>query len=193
MTRVCCIPLEKLSCEVSGATKSFRRDFYDFIQDEDIAWIERSRAERDFGYKQIIPYAILQRADGKIACYRRHGTEKRLHGLYTCGVGGHIDEPDKGDTLLETVQNGMNRELSEEIANFDKGRISLENLGFIHEVESEVGLLHLGIVYLAKCVEGYVPTETDETRGLEWKTADELKGLRTELWSQLALELLEER
>lgn len=191
--RVCCIPLEKLSSEIFGATKSFRRDFHDFIQDEDITWIERSRAEQDFGYKQIIPYAILQRADGKIACYRRHGTEKRLHGLYTCGVGGHIDEPDEATTFADTVRQGMDRELSEELANFDATKIAVEYLGLIHEAESEVGLLHLGVVYVARCAEGYLPAETDETRGLEWKTADELKGLRTELWSQLVLELLEER
>lgn len=191
--RVCCIPSFRLPDEVAKATRSFRLDFTSFIKDEDIIWIERAVAEKDFNYKQIIPYIILQKADGGIACYRRHGTEKRLHGLYTCGVGGHIDETDKADTLLETIQNGMDRELSEEISNFSKGKISLENLGFIHEVESEVGLLHLGIVFLAKCSEEYLPAEADETKGLEWKTADELKGLKTELWSKLALELLEER
>lgn len=191
--RVCCIPVSRLPDEIVKVTRSFRLDFTSFIKDEDIIWIERAVAEKDFNYKQIIPYIILQRADGRIACYQRHGTEKRLHGLYSCGVGGHIDETDKADTLMETIRNGMNRELSEEISNFNKGKLSVENLGVIHEVESEVGLLHLGIVFLARCVEGYLPREADETKGLEWKTADELKCLKTELWSQLALELLEER
>ena len=40
--------------------------------------------------------------------------------------------------------------------------------------------LHLGIVYLAKCTEGYLPTETDETKGLEWKSIAELKEMAIE-------------
>ena len=191
--KVCCVPIKKIADEVVKSTKSFKLDFTDFINDEDIVWIERLEAEKEFNYKQIIPYVILQNSVRKIACYQRHGTEKRLHGLYSCGFGGHIDEPDKATSFFETVQNGMNRELSEELANFDKSKITLNYLGFIHEVESEVGLLHLGIVYIAKCAEGYLPTETDETKGLEWKSIAELKELKTELWSKLALELVEEK
>lgn len=191
--KVCCIPVSKLSNEVVKSTKSFKLDFSDFIRDEDIVWIERPVAEKDFSFKQIIPYVVLQKSDGKIACYQRHGSEKRLHGLYSCAVGGHIDEPDKATTFIETMQKGMIRELIEELANFDKSKITLKYLGFIHEIESEVGLLHIGIVYLGKCAEGYLPKETDETRGLEWKTIEELKELKTELWSKLALELTEEK
>lgn len=188
--KICCIPINKLNEQIRNATKSFKENIFEYIKDDDILWIERSVAEKDFNFKQIIPYVILKKHDGQIACYKRHGTEKRLHGLYSCGFGGHIDEPDNSNSLFSTIENGMYRELSEELANFDDKKISLKYKGFIHEVESEVGLLHIGIVYLAECSEGYEPLETYETKGLEWKSISELKSLKTELWSKLAMELI---
>lgn len=74
--KVCCIPLTNLSEEIKNSTSSFKDDFYKYIKDEDVKWIERSEAEIDFSYKQLIPYVLLERSDKKFACYTRHGTEK---------------------------------------------------------------------------------------------------------------------
>ena len=84
----------------------------------------------------------------------------------------------------------MIRELSEEISNFDNALIDLEYKGLINEVETQVGLVHLGIVYLGKCKTAFVPQESDETKGLEWKSLEELKQFKSELWTKLALNLL---
>ena len=70
--------------------------------------------------------------------------------------------------------------------------MTLEYLGLISEKESDVGLVHLGIVYLARCKDDYVPLAAEETKGLEWKTKDELRNLKKELWSTLALDFLGE-
>lgn len=188
--KVCCIPLTNLSEEIKNSTSSFKEDFYKYIKDEDVKWIERSEAEIDFSYKQIIPYVLLERSDKKFACYIRHGTEKRLHGKISCGIGGHIDEPDKKSTLCETIKTGMLRELGEELQNFDESKIELKYLGIINEIESEVGLVHLGIVYSAKCIESYIPKPSDELKNMEWKTKEEIKILGKELWTELAFKLL---
>ena len=62
-----------------------------------LVYLNRSDAEQDKRYKQLIPYVLVIRND-KILRYRRGrgGQETRLHGLYSVGVGGHISEDDHG-------------------------------------------------------------------------------------------------
>src|SRR5712664_282614 len=62
-----------------------------------LTYLNRSEAEQDKRYKQLIPYILLI-CDDKILRYRRGkgGQETRLHGLYSVGVGGHISEEDHG-------------------------------------------------------------------------------------------------
>lgn len=187
--KTCCILATYLPKEIVSVTGFFKVSF-DFIEESKIKWLERNDVENDFEYKQIIPYVILRRFDGKIASYQRHGSERRLAGLFSCGFGGHIEETDKCVNLSETIEKGMIRELSEEITNFQDELIDLKYLGIINEVESKVGLTHLGCVFLAECKENYEPQESDETKGLEWKTVEELNVCKTELWTKLALKLI---
>src|SRR5215475_11438045 len=60
-----------------------------------LVYRNRSEAEQDKRYKQLIPY-VLVLCHGKILRYRRGrgGQETRLHGLFSVGVGGHISEED---------------------------------------------------------------------------------------------------
>lgn len=191
--KICCVPLEKIPEKIKNSTSCFKENYSKFIKDEDVVWVERSVAEKDFNYKQLIPYVLLQKADGRFACYQRHGTETRLHGKWSAGVGGHIDEPDKQDSLKATLEKGMFRELGEELVNFDKTKISLSYLGIINEIESEVGHVHLGIAYIAKCAEYYEPLPALELKKMDWKTVSEIKELEKELWTKLAFELVEEK
>ncbi len=140
------------------------------------SFIERNLAENDISKKQIIPYIILKDRNDRFFTYKRKGNEKRLHGLYSLGVGGHIDL----DDLLTTEfnQTGLNdnkiisdnltfnldynsfsnilkialsREILEETGiNINKIEIEekLKFLGIINEDISSVGKVHLGFVYL---------------------------------------------
>src|SRR3989475_4066735 len=60
-------------------------------------YLNRSDAEQDKRYKQLIPYVLII-CQGRILRYRRGrgGQETRLHGLYSVGVGGHISGEDHG-------------------------------------------------------------------------------------------------
>src|SRR6476646_11333873 len=62
-----------------------------------LVYLNRSEAELDKRYKQLIPYVLLI-CNGRILRYRRGkgGQESRLHGLYSVGIGGHISDEDHG-------------------------------------------------------------------------------------------------
>src|SRR5213592_3620754 len=82
-----------------------------------LLYLNRSDAEQDKRYKQLIPYVLII-CNGKVLRYRRGkgGQEARLHGLFSVGVGGHISEEDHGlFSKALGYQDGMRRELMEEV------------------------------------------------------------------------------
>jgi predicted NUDIX family phosphoesterase len=114
-----------------------------------ILYLNRSEAEQDKRYKQLIPY-VLVICNDKILRYRRGkgGQETRLHGLFSVGVGGHISEEDNG--LFSSglgYEEGMRRELMEEIA-VDELKESV--VALINDDSTEVGYVHFGVVHIAR-------------------------------------------
>ena len=112
-----------------------------------ILYLNRSDAEQDKRYKQLIPYVLIICND-KILRYRRGkgGQETRLHGLYSVGVGGHISEEDNG--LFSNAvgyQEGMRRELMEEVA-IDEAKEAV--VAVINDDSTEVGYVHFGVVHI---------------------------------------------
>ena len=74
--------------------------------------------------------------------------------------------------------------------NFQRDSLSLHYKGIINEIDTSVGLVHLGIVFFAQCKDGYYPEAAAELAGLQWKTRTELSELKKERWSDLAFELI---
>lgn len=112
-----------------------------------ILYLNRSDAEHDKRYKQLIPYVLIL-CNGKILRYRRGkgGQETRLHGLYSVGVGGHISEEDNG--LFSNgngYHDGMRRELMEEVA-IDE--VNDAAVAVINDDSTEVGSVHFGVVHV---------------------------------------------
>ena len=112
-----------------------------------LVYLNRSDAEHDKRYKQLIPYVLLIRND-RILRYRRGrgGQETRLHGLYSVGVGGHISEEDNG--LFSTglgYHEGMRRELLEEVAIDGAKEVAV---AVINDDSTEVGCVHFGVVHV---------------------------------------------
>lgn len=157
------------------------------------SFVRRGIAEEDRLKKQIIPYILLQTADGGMtAAYNRQGSEKRLHDLWSIGIGGHINPEDTAmgtDNFERILKNGMQRELDEELTR----RIPsdpIEFAGIISEDITPVGSVHLGAVFLIRTQypEGYLPG--DELHSFSWHPTQTLWQLNLELWSELALELV---
>ena len=110
-------------------------------------YLNRSDAEQDKRYKQLIPYVLII-CHGRILRYRRGrgGQETRLHGLYSVGIGGHISEEDHG--LFSSglgYQEGMRRELMEEVA-IDE--VKETAVAVINDDSTDVGYVHFGVVHV---------------------------------------------
>jgi predicted NUDIX family phosphoesterase len=156
-----------------------------------LVYLNRTDAENDKRYKQLIPYVLIL-CNGKILRYQRGkgGQETRLHGLYSVGIGGHISEEDHG--LFSTdrgYQDGMRRELLEEVA-IDE--VAEAAVAVINDDSTEVGAVHFGVVHVA-----YVPNEDVAGRrsgilGPEFVPISEAmeNPSRYESWSRFCLENL---
>jgi predicted NUDIX family phosphoesterase len=188
--KICCVKNDLLPSEWITNTCALPVGFFEVIKQNDISWLERSQAETNVSFRQIIPYILIRNCSGQFLCYPRHGSEKRLNGLYSLGLGGHVEETDKKLQLEQTIETGLQRELTEELANYNPDSFQINYKGIINETESEVGLVHLGLVFVAQCTNNYIPTPAEETKGAEWKSQEELAHIQIELWSKLALQLI---
>jgi predicted NUDIX family phosphoesterase len=112
-----------------------------------ITYLNRSDAEQDKRYKQLIPYVLIL-CNNRILRYRRGkgGQETRLHGLFSVGIGGHIaDEDDNLFSAHRGYHDGMRRELKEEV---DIEATNEVAVALINEDSTEVGQVHFGVVHL---------------------------------------------
>ena len=112
-------------------------------------FIDRDRAEQDPSYKQIIPYCILRYGE-KVFRYKRSAWagEKRLHGLHSIGVGGHINRSDVLPLLADVTSIldwARDRELTEEF------RVEYSQpprlIALLNDDTTEVARVHFGVIY----------------------------------------------
>lgn len=158
---------------------------------KNIVYRNRSEAELDRRYKQLIPY-VLVICNGKILRYRRGkgGGEKRLHGLYSVGVGGHISEEDNG-LFAEAVgyHDSMRRELMEEVAIEGAKDVAV---ALINDDSTDVGYVHFGVVHVLDVSSEDVAGNRSGILAPEFvPIADATKDLSEyESWSRFCLEQL---
>jgi predicted NUDIX family phosphoesterase len=158
----------------------------------EIVYINRSEAEADKRYKQLIPYVLVVCQD-KILRYRRGrgGQETRLHGLFSVGVGGHISEEDHGLFSQRLgYHDGMRRELVEEVA-IDEGTEA--SVAVINDDSTEVGYVHFGVVHVLRVSHENIVGRRSGIVGPEFiQKTDAVKDLSVyESWSRLCLEQLD--
>ena len=108
----------------------------------------RRELELDPEWKQPIPYAIAlhRTAEGERQLFWMDrlagGSDRRLHGRASFGVGGHIGADDGG------ILAALEREWREEVETAALPRFT--PLGLLNDDGDEVGRVHLGIVFLAE-------------------------------------------
>ncbi|MBI2012438.1 dCTP deaminase, partial [Candidatus Curtissbacteria bacterium] len=105
-------------------------------------FLARSEVEDDPRWQQIIPYLVFTH-NNKIFLMRRkrNHSDRRLSGLYSIGIGGHINRSDiKGGRILTWAK----REFEEEI-NYE-GKYKTKFMGLINDDSNDVGMVHLGLV-----------------------------------------------
>lgn len=119
----------------------------------------RAAAELDRSLKQVIPYLVLRDGPRIFLMQRTNaGGDARLHDRWTIGIGGHLDATD-GD-----IEGGLRREWAEELV--ADGIPSWRAIGVLNDDTTDVGAVHLGIVYEADIAGRTVRVrEVDKLRG----------------------------
>jgi predicted NUDIX family phosphoesterase len=156
-------------------------------------FIERSHAENDPYFKQIIPYAVLIRDDCVFQYQRKDkGGEARLYGKKSIGVGGHINPVDIsacGDYLGKLAgrellcMSAAMRELREELVIPKSFKSQI--IGIINDDSNKVGSVHIGLVVSVRLADGGHADvrETDYMEGCFTKW-DEIDEHELESWSR---------
>lgn len=175
---------------VPGFTSDVERYLPTLLNAANLSYVPRAAAEDDPSLKQLIPYAILRCAD-RVFCYARStkGSEARLHGRVSIGVGGHICAED-GQEGITAYHAGFARELAEEVYLQSGYRDSI--VGIVYDPSTPVGLVHLGVVHLLELEEPKVRAiDPALSEGAFWSIYEVVAARdRLETWSQLALPVL---
>ncbi len=169
-------------------------DYFQIIQDN-YFYKKRGEVEPNPAFKQPIAYAVIVNTETKyIFAYQRSVTdsynESRLRGMWSWGIGGHIDKIDSADQ--DPILTSLLREVKEEvdIKNFAKPRI----LGYINDDQTEVGAVHFGILYLIETKAKNIKPRDKEISWGGFMAYDQLEEIcvlnerNVESWSEISLE-----
>ena len=154
--------------------------------ERDGSYEPRADMERDPSFKQIIPYLVLRDGEQYFLMQRTTaGADERLHGLYSIGVGGHLNPGDGG------LLGGLEREWHEElVADFLP---AFRLVALLNDDTTPVGAVHLGAVYVADVEGREVGIRETHKLGGGFAAPDAVAAVvdRMETWSRLCFEFLE--
>jgi predicted NUDIX family phosphoesterase len=180
-----------------GHFQGFKGDVRGYVDEllrpENTSYQPRADVEKNPDFKQLIPYVIFAHVDedGRQTVFQyTRGTgqgESRLHKKRSVGIGGHISAIDERFFAGSPYDQGMRRELEEEVE--IHGRYTPQRVGMINDDETEVGRVHLGIVHLFKMDQPDVrPLET-EILDSGFRPVQEILAdlAEFETWSQLCM------
>lgn len=163
---------------------------------EHVSFRSRADVENDPGYKQLIPYVLFQYrdGDGRIFLFEyTRGTgqgEGRLHRKRSVGVGGHISADDVSAEGGNPYEEGMRRELAEEVV-VDAPHVT-RCVGLINDDETPVGQVHLGVVHLVEVERPAVAARESDIVDAGFRPVEEiladLDGFET--WSAICIRAL---
>ena len=173
------------------------------LNEKKIAFVPRSKCENDPKWLQIIPYLMVSsrqpmNAGKNVLVYRRSksGSEGRLHGKYSVGIGGHINPGDTTnvpgyDNVFTYITACANRELNEEL---HVGDYEMHGLGWIFEDTTEVGTVHIGAAILVTLDKPEATAKDDEISDLRFSPLESLCDPENsssrdgfEIWSKVLL------
>ncbi|UZE94044.1 MAG: 2'-deoxycytidine 5'-triphosphate deaminase [Candidatus Pacearchaeota archaeon] len=159
----------------------------------------RYDCEEDQEILQIVPYVLIFRKDNnkdEVFYYVRTKDIKaygdsRLFGKYSIGVGGHINESDRPDYLLNCVK----REVHEEEVKFEKQSSEPVLVGTLMASEKPVDRVHFGFIYAIQTDGNVRPKESSIVKS-DFIPIDILKEIsyeyNYETWSKILIPHLPE-
>lgn len=182
------VPRARLLPEpVRGFTTEGLAAYLERVRDHGV-FRRRGEMEQDPSMKQIIPYLIV-RHEQQIFLFQRTaaGSEARLHGKYSIGVGGHINRGDV-EGAADLVAAGLRRELEEELILEGSWRARL--VGVLNDDTNAVGQVHFGLVHVVDVDSARIMVRESDTLSGRLAGLEELRQLydSMETWSQLILD-----
>ena len=147
-------------------------------------YMQRSLAEVDTSYKQIIPYMIFT-FDSKYFVMQRKSTasEQRLAGKLSLGIGGHMRQE---DLVGKTIFDWAKREFEEEVSY--TGDLKITTLGILNDDTNDVGKVHIGLVLLLQGDNDNISIKDEHKSGRLFTKQECLENKeKMESWSQLIL------
>lgn len=111
-------------------------------------FVDRSRAEQDGGFVQLIPSCVILNGS-RVLCVERAASSERseLKSKWTTVFGGHVDEVDADISgHWGTILNGVTRELREELG-LNLTSQQVEFAGLAIDPTNSTGRLHLGLIF----------------------------------------------
>ena len=146
----------------------------------------RGQMEADPAFKQVIPYLVLRDGERYFLMRRtRAGRDERLHDRWSIGVGGHLNPGDGG------LDGGLVREWREElVADFLP---EFRPIGLLNDDTTDVGRVHVGVVYLAEAAGRPVAIRETEKLSGEFVAPAAVAAVADDLetWSRLVFDFLE--
>ena len=184
---VYCLPADALP-EPQRDVLPLSHEFYKRLATEG-RFLPRAEVEEDTRWRQIIPYAVLERGTSVFLVKRlKAGTEARLHDRLSIGIGGHINPLDHANAR-DVLEGALTRELREEL---HIRAFFAEAVGLIHASEGPVDRVHTGVLYRVRAPGDIEVRETHKLSGgfVPWaEVAEQVAAL--EGWSQMVLRFLE--
>ena len=159
-----------------------RLERYDALFDPRAAiFMRRGDAERDWDYKQLIPYVIFCACSNRsvsVFSYRRgeDSGESRLRARWSIGIGGHVNEQDGSSSSSESLdpfEVGARREIAEE-TRIDAKILSFRKVALVNDDATDVGKVHLGVVCLAVLDEPKMSSNETDLVDASFRSIDEL-------------------
>lgn len=152
----------------------------------------RDLLEMDESHKQIIPYAVITCGELIYLFHRTNKqTEKRLHNLYSLGVGGHMNP--WGERIdIDYLKHELSRELLEEVTLFPDSKIeSLNPIGYINDDSNDVGRVHLGILFEIRLNSTEIEIHEKEKMTGKWIPSSDFPQYypKMESWSRIYIDL----
>lgn len=158
-------------------------------------FLDRSLAEQDTRYKQLIPYVVLRYGESVFSYVRgKKSSESRLVAMRSIGVGGHIEPVDQSlfssnrDMYLEAARREVNEEVRLE-SPYHESIVAL-----INDDSTDVGKVHLGILHIWDLAEPKVTKREGLITQSGFVPIENLKANLEELesWSRIALQVLDD-
>lgn len=179
----------KLSDFLASAAAAQSKNIDDFAntttlfidKEKDNSWFFNNQAfllnrvwcEDDPRFIQILPYITLITKDDKFPCgtgiftYQRgtKGTESKLHGDYSIGLGGHIEEPAVSPIqVFNEIVDCIGRELWEEVeldSNVDDTIKNMDHFSLLYDTTRPVDSVHLCMHFVVVVNEKDLGTNED--------------------------------